>query len=471
MNLVNISTNLLVVALAASAMVFCAITAAKADSMLVTNGKDSGEGSLRAALASVAKDEKPSQILVVTEEDIEIDSTLVYAGRAPLSIHGNGQTVRTNTDTTLLIASEGADLTISDLDFEGLGTFSAKSRGTGKGIFVDVRPNQTGVVALVLHDVTVSGVAYHGIHISDCDLADACGAGRGGKGEGSDASISVRLTGVEVVDVGNGRFDADGVRVDERSKGEIFFYAKDSSFTDMGADGVELDEGQEGGVFATAVDSHFDDNGDYCNPKIFEAFLPKDKGKFDDGKVMEADIPGPVKGSPDDACIERDVKLYESGAVREYEFELDLDDAFDIDEAGPGDLVVLIVGSTVHGNRDEGLDFGEEDEGGIQLSVWRTTMKDNTDDGLRVVESEPGSLDVLLFKVRVKDNGGKGASIKQKDDGTLDVSVVQSRTSGNEDGDKAGLEVLQEGPGAGTLRIRASKIEDGIDAENVNIIE
>lgn len=460
-------------ALAAGATAFFAVATGSAQTVLVTNGKDSGEGSLRAALEAVARDETPGQILVVTEGDIEIGSTLVYWGKAPLSVHGNGQTVKTDADTTLLTASEGADLTVSDLNFEGPGGFDVENRGdAGKGIFIDVREDQTGVVTLVLNDVKVSGVAYHGVHVSDCNLADECGAGRGGAGEGSDSSIVVRLTDVEISDVGNGRFDADGIRVDERGAGNILFYADDSSFTNVGADGVELDEGQEGGVFATAVDAKFDDNGNYCDPKVFKAHLPeKDEGAFVDGEAKEADIPAAVTGSPDDACIEREVELYGSGSVKSYEFEIDLDDGFDIDEAGPGDLWVLIVDSTVQGNRDEGLDFGEEDEGGVKLAVWRTSMKDNTDDGLKMVESEPGDLNALLHEVTAKDNGGFGAVFKQKDEGNLDLIVDRTKTSNNADGDDTGLEVLQEGEGEGTLTLRASEIEDGITSENVTINE
>jgi len=462
-----------ILALAAAAAISLASAAGADGPVLVTTGSDGGEGSLRAALEALAKQDAPGQILIVTDGDIEISSTLTYAGTAPLSIYGKGQTVKTKTDTTLLTLSEGADLTVNSLNFKGPGDFSIKNRGkAGKGIFIDMRPDQTGVVTLVLEDVTVSGVAYHGVHISDCDLADDCGAGRGGKGGGSPASIVVRLTDVEISDVGNGRFDADGMRLDERSAGDIFFYAQDSTFTKVGADGVELDEGQEGGVFATAVDSKFDDNGAYCDPKILKAFLPeKDEGKFEDGKTAEADIPGAVKGSPDDACIEREVELYDSGSVKEYEFGIDTDDGFDIDEAGPGDLWALIVGSSVHGNLDEGLDFGEEDEGGIKVAVWRTTAKDNSDDGIKIVESEAGSVEALLHGVTSKDNGGKGAVFEQRDAGDLTVVVDHTKTKNNDDSDKTGIEVVQDGDGEGTLTLRASEIEDGIDAENVNIIE
>lgn len=459
---------------AAAAVTAMSTISAMADGpILVTSAADRGDGSLRAAFEAAAKQEGKVQILVATDGDIEIESTLDYAGKTPLAIHGKGQTVRAKVDTTVFTVSQGADLTVSDLNFAGPGNFSIQNRGgASKGIFVDMREDQTGVVTLILDDVKVSGVSYHGVHISDCDLADECGAGRGGKGGGSEASIVVRLNDVKIEDVGNGHFDADGMRVDERGSGDILFYAKDSEFTDVGADGVELDEGQEGGVFATAVDSRFDDNGNYCDGAVLTGFLPKEpEGEFEDGEAKEADIPAAVTGTPDDGCIEREVELYESGSVKAYEFGIDFDDGFDIDEAGPGNLWALIVGSSVKGNHDEGLDFGEEDGGNLKLTVWKSDAKDNTDDGLKMVESGPGNVTALLAKMSSKNNGGKGAVFKQYDAGTLDVTVNHSKTSGNDDGKDSGLEVLQKGPDGGNLQIIASEIKDGIDAKNVEVLD
>lgn len=460
-------------ALAAAVTAFSTFAAVADGPILVTSAKNDGEGSLRAALEAAAKEEGRPRILVMTDGDIEINSTLVYAGTVPLAIHGSGQTVKSTEDTTVFTVSQGADLTVSDLNFAGPGNFSIKNRGgTAKGLFVDMREDQTGVVTVVLDDVKVSGVSHHGVHISDCDLADECGAGRGGKGGGSDASIIVRLNDVVIDDVGNGHFDADGFRVDERGPGDIFFYAKNSQFTHVGADGVELDEGQEGGVFATAIGSTFDGNGNYCDGEILKAFLPeKTEGEFEDGKVKEADIPGPVTGTPDDACFEREVELYESGSVKEYEIGIDFDDGFDIDEAGPGDLWALVVDSSVKGNHDEGLDFGEEGEGSLKLGVWNAVVKNNTDDGLKMVESETGNVSALLAKLTSEDNGGKGAVFKQNDEGTLNVTVNKTTTSGNDDGKESGLEVLQKGDGEGNLRIVGSDIKDGVDVKNVNVIE
>ncbi|WP_141701280.1 hypothetical protein [Methyloceanibacter methanicus] len=175
------------IALAAAVTALSTISAVAEGPILVTNAEDSGEGSLRAALETAAKSDGLTQILVATDGDVEIDSALVYAGRAPLAIHGKGQTVKSKVDTTLFVVSEGADLTVESLNFAGPGNFSVENRGkASKGLFVDMREDQIGVVTLVLDDVKVSGVAYHGVHISDCDLADECGAGRGGKGGGSE---------------------------------------------------------------------------------------------------------------------------------------------------------------------------------------------------------------------------------------------------------------------------------------------
>lgn len=465
--------GLATLALAAAMTAISTLSAVAAGPILVTSSEDSGEGTLRAALEEASKSEGLTQVLIATDGDIEVKSTLDYAGTAPLAIHGKGQTVKTAVDTTLLSISQGADLTVTELSLAGPGKFNIENQGkTGMGIFVDVRDDQTGTVSFILDDVEISGFADYGVLISDCDIVENCGAGRGGQGNGSPASILVRLNDVKIDDAGNGHFDADGLRVDERGPGDIFFYAKDSEFTRAGADGIELDEGQEGGVFATAVDSRFDDNGNYCDGKILESFLPQDAdGEFEDGEFKEEDVPANVTGSPDDSCFEREVELYDSGSVKEYEISIDFDDGFDIDEAGPGDLWALIVDTSVKGNHDEGLDFGEEGEGSLKLGIWNVDAKENTDDALKMVESEEGDLSALLAKLISKDNGGYGAAFKQIDEGTLNITVDQSRTSGNDDGEESGLKVQQLGTGEATLRIIASEFKDGIKTKNVNVIE
>ncbi|MHA7773392.1 hypothetical protein [Roseibium sp. M-1] len=439
--------------------------------LLVTSGADAGKGSLRDALEAASRQTRHGAIQIVTDSDIEISSSLVYSGQAPLHLLGNGQTVRSAKNVTLLELSEGADLSVSNLNFKGPGGFSLENRGDldgagGKGIFVDVREDQTGVVNLSLESVTVSDVAYHGIHVSDCDLADACGGGSGGGGGGAPASISVRLSDVEISHVGNGAFDADGIRVDERGDGDIRYSAYRSVFRDVGADGVELDEGDDGGVYATTVANRFLDNGGYCDPRLLKAFLPDvPDGEFGDGEKAEADIPGPVTGSPDDRCFEREVSLYASGSVKEYEISIDLDDGIDIDEAGNGDLVLAMTDSEISGNLDE------EDAGNAVVSLVRSFADHNTDDGFRTSEIGPGDITGFAYDVGAWKNGGNGLRFDETDEGTLSVELFRTTTSDNDDGDDTGVRVTKQGDGEGTLKVSDSDIRDGIDARNVKVEE
>ena len=470
-----------IVAAAVAAFVagFGAPGPAMAETIRVTDNGDTADGAtLRAALAAAAKSDEATEIVIDVDDEIEINSTLTYDGNAPLTIRGEDANVFTQRNITMLAVTAGADLTVEGVMFSvlnQLGEFSIENRGDadgdgGKGIFVDVRDDQEGVVTLTLIGVSVMGTSNHGIHVSDCDLADDCGGGGGGAGGGSAASIEVILDRVFVIAAGRGEFDADGVRVDERGPGSIHFTANESSFTAVGADGVELDEGQDGDVIAIVTASEFSENGSYCDPAILEAFLPDaPEGAFEDGEMAEADIPGPVTGSPDDSCIEREVELYASGSVEEYEFGIDLDDGIDIDEAGPGSLRAIMVSSSISSNLDEGIDFDEEDEGDIEVTFIGTRAWRNTDDGFKNSESGPGGVTATMIGSSATDNGGKGAVFEEEDAGDVRVTVINSETSGNDDGDDTGLELVQEDDGTGTAAVQASSIADGIDAEGVSV--
>lgn len=213
----------------AQALLFLAAAAAPratATAVKVTNGNDSGDGSLRAAL------EDPTTTLITFAKGVstvDIDSTLEYVGDGPLTIQGrkNLKIAASGSDDFTLLEirpppTDSIDVTIKQVSFQGIGGFSPTNQGDpinpGKGIFVKVPLSATGVATVDLNDVKVSDVAYHGIHVSDCNIVP-CGNGSGGGGDGSDASVSVTLKDVTVLDVGNGVFDGDGVRVDERGAG------------------------------------------------------------------------------------------------------------------------------------------------------------------------------------------------------------------------------------------------------------
>lgn len=443
----------------------------------VTNGNDTGAGSLRAAIEAGAQD-----IVIATDQDIMITSPLVYSGSQPLSIIGTGQTISTLEHITLLTVSEGANLTVIGVNFAGPGGYDINNQApegqAGKGIFVDVRDDQTGTVKLVLKDVTVSGVANHGVHVSDCDLADDCGGGGGGAGGGSDAQIVVELDNVTIDGVGLGKFDADGLRVDERGEGNIFMTASNSSYINVGADGVELDEGQSGGVRATVTNSSFADNGSYCDPAQLEGELENflagvdDEGEFDESEQITPDsLPGPVTGSADDGCFEYVVDTYDSGFVEAYEYAIDVDDGFDIDEAGEGSLIATVVSSTVTDNLDEGIDFDEEDNGSINVVFVGTIATGNTDDGFKMSEEGGAGVRGLVTDSEASSNGGKGFVFEEADDGGVVVEVYGTMTSDNDDSDDTGIEAVQEDAGTGKLTVSDSTIADGIDTDGVDLIE
>jgi hypothetical protein len=399
---------------------------------------------------------------------------LTYDGTAPLTLIGTGQSIVISENATLLAVTEGADVDISNLSFEGPGGFSIEARGdtdgaAGKGIFVDVRDDQTGTVSVTLTNVSVTGTAGHGIHISDCTLADDCGGGSGGAGEGSPASIALSFINVAVIDAAFGRFDADGVRVDERGAGDIYFGAIGSDFIGVGADGVELDEGQEGSIYVNVSASVFEENGAYCDPALLEAFLPEvDEAEFEEGTTAEADIPGPITGSPDDGCFERAVDLYDDGSVEAYEFAIDVDDGFDIDEAGPGGMFVTVIDSAMNGNYDEGFDFDEEDAGDIDVIFIATEASGNTDDGYKFSEEGEGHVLALVTASSATNNGGVGFVFEEADGGDVEVVISYAETMGNDDGD-LGVEVVQEDEGAGMALIMASDIAEGVEVEGVSL--
>jgi hypothetical protein len=387
----------------------------------VINGDDSGVGSLRDALGSGAT--------VIEIDDsvsaIAINSTLSYDEVASLKIVGSGQTVMGG-DFTLLAITEGADLTVSDLAFEGPGGYDVDNQGGGKGIFVDVPDDREGVVSLKLTNVSVSDVGYHGVHVSDCDLA-VCGAGGGG-GDGSPASVDARLVNVTIDGVGYGSFDADGVRIDDRGDGDILFQAVDSVFIGVGADGVELDEGDDGDVIVEVRNSVFEFNGGYCVP------------------VDPEDPP-----YADDTCVEDD----------DGDLVLDLDDGFDIDEAGNGSLLGSIRNIWISDNLDEGLDFDEEGEDGIDVELVGIEAWRNGDEGIKLSEEDGGDVMARLRSVTAAENGDDGMQIEEEDDGNLAVTVNGTVTFDNKPG-KAGLNVEESDAGEGTLKVRGSDI-DSID--------
>ena len=458
--------------LGGTALAFALATPGLSETFVVTNPADDGEGSLRAALARAAAIADGSDtIFVHTVVDITLAAPLVHDGADALTIIGTGQAIQASGDFSVLTLTRSQDISLSNLRFLGTGGYSIETQGPNgaPGLLVDVPEDATGEVRLRLNTIEVSGTAGHGIHISDCTLAQACGSGEGGEGGGSDAGIAVTLTDVEVSGTAYGRFDADGIRVDERGPGDITFDAINLVVQGVGADGVELDEGQDGHVFVTASGGGFIDNGAYCDPRLLTGFLPEqDEAEFRENEATADTIPGPITGSPDDACIEREVDLYDDGSVEAYEFAIDVDDGFDIDEDGPGDIVATFHGTAMNGNFDEGFDFDEAGSGDVEATFVLVFAADNVDDAIKISEEGPGDVVGVVTTTETVGNGGVGIVYEEADDGDLHLVVLHSSTVGNDGGD-LGIEAVQEDEGAGFVSIIDTEVADGIEVEGAEI--
>ena len=406
----------LLVSLLVPAMAFAAPPAK------VVNGNNDGAGSLRAALASGA-----TKIVIKSSvSTIVVTETLEYTGTAPLSINGTGQTIDgsglDDNSAPIFEVTEGADLSIRNLTFDAgggnaNGPYNRENQGGGKGIFVDVPFERTGVVSLDLTNVTVMGTGNHGVHVSDCTLGDDCGGGSGGGGNGSTASIDVRLIDVAIIDNGNGKQDADGFRVDDRGDGSIMFFARNSAFIDNGADGIELDEGNNGDVVINVSNSIFDFNGEYC---LIGDFVPGDACD-DDG-------------------------------------EADVDDAFDVDEAGDGSVIGRVANLTVVNNFDEGLDFDEEGTGGFDLDVVNVYAENNADESVKASEEDDGNTVARLRSV-ITDGD---LEFEEEGVGIVDVTIYGSNVGDD-------MKLAAENAGADTTggfyKARGTTVADELDIE------
>jgi hypothetical protein len=322
--------------------------------------------------------------------------------------------------------SNGADLLIKNLELAGPGGFSIENQGGGKGLFVKVPSDKEDTVDVTLVNVTVRDTGYHGVHISDCTSGDDCGAGQsGGEEPGSAASISLTLKGVLVENAGFGRQDGDGVRVDDREAGDILFKSVNSAFVAVGGDGIELDEGGEGSVVIKVRDNSFVDNGAYCSADFVADPIALDPNCNDDG-------------------------------------DPDVDDAFDIDEAGNGGIEGSLVNIDLINNYDEGLDFDSEglgEDSQIQLRIVDVFARDNDDEAIKISEEEAASVYVTMRNLDI------GGDVEVEEEGDGDMAVVIKASVIGDD-----LKLSESDDGEGTVKLRATTVVDEKDFVDVSEI-
>lgn len=483
------------VALTVLSLFALALPAAARSQNVVTNANDSGPGSLRTALdAGVSPITIPRWV-----GDIELSEPLVWDSTTKLVIRGSGQALTdlepsgdTVDDFDLLVISNGADTSISNLSLRGSGGFDIANKGGSSGIKLVVPPGATGTVAVDLNRVSISDVGLHGVHIDDLTNA-------------TEASIELTVGRVRVVNAGIGGFDQDGIRVDERGGGDLVFRSTRSVFEAVGADGVELDEGGSGDVVARVHDTDFNANGNYCSFRFAEDDLEAAGITLLDDFEELAIIIDPADeqavrdlfNDNEEECLEF---VEDDG---EMEVAIDIDDALDIDEAEAGSIVSTVVRGSLVANEDEGLDYDESGPGNVVGSIERTMAADNTDEAVKYTELDGGSvkatvtrfdgpgqdvefeeagagdLDAILVRSTIDD-----LSLVEEDAGSLDSDVERTFVDGIEGEETSSgnlgllidrstvdddIELEQQIPGEGTLTLRRSIHNGNLDLNGIEV--
>lgn len=389
-----------------AAMLSVAAPAGAAGSATVTNAADSGEGTLRSALAAGAT------TITISVPEITITSTLQYTGSDALVINGGGAVVKGNgLKATLFQSTGGADVTINNMTFDDGGDFGVNAGG-GYGLHFATTASQTGKMTVDLDNVTVQGVGGHGIYVDDSG--------------GSAASVVLNVTDVLVDRAGIGGFDQDGIRVDETEEGNINFRAHMSQFTAAGADGVELDEAGPGDVNFGASNVVLNKNGDYCEGQS-------------------------ITNPADPKCVE--------------DGELDLDDGFDIDEADAGSIRGFVSDAILRDNFDEGLDFDEAGSGGMEVTITDVVATGSVDEGIKLSEEDAGRTWVAMADVQVTDGKNDAMAIEEAGAGSLYAYMVDVDATGN-----AGLGLVAEqlDSGSGLAIPTASKLGE-VELDGVSL--
>ncbi len=236
-----------------------------------------------------------------------------------------------------------------------------------EGISVEVPSAATGTVRIRLVAVCIIDNAGHGVLVNDQDDPATPIV----EGE-SAASLDVWIVGSRFVRNGYSVSDRDGLRVNEGGSGDLKITVTLSEAEDNAADGIEVDERGAGDVRVDMFGSRIMRNG-----------------KFDPA---------------------------------------DLDDGFDIDEAGDGSVLGSIRFSAANDNYEEGFDFNENDAGDLAVDMLLVEASGNGEEGIDYEEDDDfaggGNLIARMELVRANGNrgGDAGLKIREKGDGNLDVT-------------------------------------------------
>lgn len=353
------------------------------------------------------------------------------------------------------VEAANADASITSIRFAtGVGTVALAATVTytgsqglaidGRGAVIDASAVSdalvaTGGASLSLQDITIQDAMDDGVVVDvppsasgtvSVELRGVTLSGHGAFGlhiddQTNDSPASISLTVVQSRILDNGFSptitDKDGIRVDEGGPGDIVSLIDRSVFTGNAADGIEYDEAEAGDVRVVVRNSQFDFNGTQ----------PQDPS--------------------------------------------DLEDGFDIDEAGDGSVYADFLNVSTSGNDDGGIDLDEEGAGDIVMWLNQVVATDNIDDNIKAsedadVEDTPdvdgsGGIEFRMQNVVSTGSGDNGIQLEEFGIGDVNGEIVNTTSSDNADD---GVNIDQADEGSGTVRLQASTFENNAD-DDINI--
>jgi hypothetical protein len=342
------------------------------------------EASLRAAIEAANYDSTIKSIIFKKGTKISLHAPVIYTGHQALTVYGNGSEIdgslagHFELDGNLTAITEDGSLvfnTASNITIHKLTVSHSATRGIVINIPADAHDKD---IEVTLDKVIISHSALYGLHIDD--NADDFDEGF----VGSDIGIDLKISQSSFIGNGTGAIDFDGIRVDERGKGDIHAVIMQTHIDGNGGDGIELDEAGEGDVYASMMHVTLNGNGFYN--------------------------------------------------------AADLDDGFDIDEADAGSIEVNLFDVEVNDNQDEGLDFDEAGEGHIHAVLRKITAQNNFNEAIKIDEEDAGDIAARMTKIDASNNGDDGIQLTESGEGKI-ISNLHQVTADNNN--KYGIKMEQ----------------------------
>jgi hypothetical protein len=257
------------------------------------------------------------------------------------------------------------------------------------------------------------------------------------------AGVALDVRGSIIAGNGSDPNDFDGIRVDERGPGGITASFGTSTATANGGDGVELDERDAGSVRAAIWASAFTRNGS------------ANAADLEDGFDID-------EGGGGDLFIDATGARFDANS----EGGLDVNEDDGDDPTDAGDLVARLTNATGSDNGDKGLDFSEGDGGGLWAAFVRVeasrngTSADNLEEGIVLEEAGAGDVVAGFWSVTASGNGDDGIDIDETGDGNFVGVFVH--VAANDNGAE-GIDVDEADAGTFTIVLHDVESNDPLD--------